>query len=370
MDQSFDLIVIGAGPGGYVAAIRAAQLGMKVACVEKQYLGGTCLNVGCIPSKALLDSSERYHEAVHAFARHGIKTTGVELDLPAMLKRKDQVVAQLTGGVGMLFRKNKVEHVKGTARLVAPNTVEVNEPGTTLQAPRILIATGSVPAAVPALPFDGKHIVSSTEALSLPQVPARLIVIGAGYIGVELGSVWRRLGSEVLVIEFLDRALPLSDREMAGLLQKALEKLGIRFQFNTAAESASVADGVVKLGWKSGEKSGFEEADVVLVAVGRKPASVGLGLEELGVAAELGRGALEGLARAHRRAVEEHQKGLVLEKVGISGSKAVGLHTRRQLQHGQQLFHRPFLRADQVLAVEVHAQLSLDSHDHSALWGV
>src|SRR4051812_30346861 len=240
---SFDLIVIGAGPGGYVAAIRAAQLGMRVACVEKEFLGGTCLNIGCIPSKALLDASFRYAEAKQGLDRIGIKIGGVQLDLPAMMNHKNLVVKGLTSGVGGLFKKNKVEHVVGTARVKSATEVEVTAAGgspRTLSAKRILIATGSVPSALPTIPFDGKNVLSSTEALSLPEVPKRLLVVGAGYIGVELGSVWNRLGSEVTILEFLDRALPGMDREMAGLLQKSLEKQGIKFRFNTVAESAKV----------------------------------------------------------------------------------------------------------------------------------
>src|SRR5687767_1092654 len=211
----FDLIVIGAGPGGYVAAIRAAQNGFKVACVEKQYLGGTCLNVGCIPSKALLESSERYHSILHNAAKHGINIEGqVKLDLAKMIARKEDVVRQNTNGVAYLFKKNKIEHIKGHGRLTAADTVEVSDANGAKQsykAKRVLIATGSEPSSVPALPFDGKHIISSTEALTLTELPKRMIVVGGGYIGVEMGSVWSRLGSEVLVIEYFERILMASD---------------------------------------------------------------------------------------------------------------------------------------------------------------
>lgn len=286
--NSFDLIVIGAGPGGYVAAIRAAQLGMRVACVEKQYLGGTCLNVGCIPSKALLDSSEKFHAAKHSFARHGINFGEVSLDLGQMQERKDQVVKTLTGGVGGLFKKNKIEHVRGTARILSPGAVEVGGEGEkhemrTLHGRIILIATGSAPVQLPGLPFDGQSILSSTEALELREVPKKLIVVGAGYIGVELGSVWARLGSEVLVLEFLDRCVPGMDREMGALLQKSLERQGLKFRFKTAAESARVENGRVQLTWVSGEQRGSEECDKVLVAVGRRPVTDGLNLDRLGV---------------------------------------------------------------------------------------
>ncbi|MCE9626339.1 MAG: FAD-dependent oxidoreductase [Candidatus Eisenbacteria bacterium] len=226
----FDLVVIGSGPGGYVAAIRAAQLGMRVACIEKYpTLGGTCLNVGCIPSKALLDSSEHFEYASHGMAAHGVQVSGVTLDLATMLKRKDQVVKELTRGVEGLFKKNKIERITGTGRLVSANTVEVTgEAGTrTVQGTRLLIATGSKPASLPGIAFDGRRIVHSTEALTLPEVPKRLLVVGAGAIGLELGSVWRRLGAEVTVLEYLERIVPGSDAGSAKLLQRSLERQGI-----------------------------------------------------------------------------------------------------------------------------------------------
>ncbi len=237
MADTFDLIVIGAGPGGYVAAIRAAQLGLKVACVEKQYLGGTCLNVGCIPSKAMLESSHHYHNARHQFAKHGI-IVDAKLDLATMLKRKDEVVKGLTGGVGYLFKKNKVTHLNGHGNIVGPNAVEVN--GAKYEAKHILIATGSAPIQIPSLPFDGKMILDSTGALAMTEVPKKLLIVGGGYIGVELGSVWTRLGSEVHIVEFMPHILPASDREMANELQKFLTKQGIKFQFNTGAQGAKV----------------------------------------------------------------------------------------------------------------------------------
>ena len=287
-NTTYDLVVIGAGPGGYVAAIRAAQLGLKTACVEKEYLGGTCLNVGCIPSKALLDSSERYAAIKHGLDKHGIKINGVSLDLGAMMSRKADVVKSLTSGVGGLFRKNKVDSLMGTGRIVNPTTVEVTAADGKKQSvttKRILIATGSAPVQIPGFPFDGKNILSSTEALALTEVPKKLIIIGAGYIGVEMGSVWNRLGSEVLLIEFLDRALANMDKEMAGKLQRELEKQGLKFRFNTGAQSATVEGGKVKLAWKNkdGSESGVEECDKVMVAVGRRPVTEGLGLKEIGV---------------------------------------------------------------------------------------
>ncbi len=285
-NNSFDLIVIGAGPGGYVAAIRAAQNGFRVACVEREYLGGTCLNVGCIPSKALLDSSERYYAVKHQLGRHGINVTGASIDLPKMMARKDDVVSKLTGGVGGLFRKHKIEHLKGQGRITARETVEVTSAEGRKQShktKRILIATGSAPIELPGLKFDGKHILSSTEALSIPQVPKKMALVGAGYIGLELGSVWNRLGSEVLVLEFLDGVLPPSDREMAGALQKLLEKQGLKFKFETVAESATVENDRVKVAWKSDETRGVEDVDKVLVCVGRRPVTDNLGLDAVGV---------------------------------------------------------------------------------------
>jgi dihydrolipoamide dehydrogenase len=282
----FDLVVIGAGPGGYVAAIRAAQLGMKVACIDRQFLGGTCLNVGCIPSKALLDSSQRYYEARHKLWRHGIKAGDVSFDLATMLSRKDQVVKQLTGGVGFLFKKNKIESMIGSGRIAAPDTVEVTVEGnitTTLRTQRILVATGSAPVELPGLPFDGKYVVSSTEALGFTEAPKKLLVVGGGYIGVELGSVWNRLGSEVVVLEFTDGLLPLMDKELATLLQRILERQGMQFRFVTTAEETVVKDNKVHVKWKSGELTGVDVADRVLVCTGRRPVTEGLGLKEAGV---------------------------------------------------------------------------------------
>jgi len=218
MAERVDLVVVGSGPAGYTGAIRAAQLGMRVVCVEKDVpLGGTCLNVGCIPSKALLDSSEHYHLARNGLGVHGVRVGDVALDLPAMMARKQKVVRGLTQGIAGLFRKNKVTRLTGTGRLAAPDRVVVTgaDGETVVETAHVLIATGSEPIALPGLPFDGERVVSSTEALALESVPARLLVIGAGAVGLELGSVWRRLGSEVLVVEFLDRIVPGIDAEIA-----------------------------------------------------------------------------------------------------------------------------------------------------------
>jgi dihydrolipoamide dehydrogenase len=284
----FDLVVIGAGPGGYVAAIRAAQLGMKVACVEKgQTLGGTCLNVGCIPSKALLDSSELYHLAKERFGKHGIKFDAIKLDLPAMLARKAEVVKGLTDGVRFLFKKNRVETVFGTARVSSPTSVQVtlSEGGSVdLQTRQILLATGSESVNLPFLPCNGQIVVDSTGALSFDKVPDHLVVVGAGFIGLELGSVWRRLGSKVSVIEFLPRIVPTADDEMGELLKKSLAKQGLEFYLETKVTGASIkgARATVHAEKKDGKKLDFE-CERVLVAVGRRPFAQGLGLAEVGV---------------------------------------------------------------------------------------
>jgi len=284
----YDLVVIGAGPGGYVAAIRAAQLGMKVACVEKRAtLGGTCLNIGCIPSKALLDTSELYHLAKDRFSRHGIRVKDVEIDVAAMLARKNEVVKGLTGGVAGLFKKNKIEPVYGLATLASPTSVQVkkNDGGeATLETAHILLATGSAPIALPFLPFDGKVVVSSTEALDFATVPEHLIVVGGGYIGLELGSVWKRLGAKVTVIEFLPRIVPMADVEIGAALHKSLLKQGLEFQLETKVTGATVKGDKATLTaeTKDGKTLTFE-ADRVLVAVGRKAYSEGLGLDAVGV---------------------------------------------------------------------------------------
>ncbi len=288
MADRYDLVVIGAGPGGYVAAIRAAQLGLKVACVEKRpTLGGTCLNVGCIPSKALLDSSEYYHLAKARFAKHGIRVDKVEIDVPAMLARKDEVVKGLTSGVAGLFKKNKIDSIYGAAAITSPTSVAVkkNDGGeVVLETKHILLATGSVPVALPFLPFDGKTVVGSTEALCFESVPKHLVVVGGGYIGLELGSVWNRLGAKVTVIEFLPRITPTADVEIGAALFKSLQKQGLEFFLETKVTGAKVSGGkaVVTAVAKDGKELKFE-ADRVLVSVGRKAYVEGLGLEKLGV---------------------------------------------------------------------------------------
>jgi dihydrolipoamide dehydrogenase len=287
MAEDFDLVVIGAGPGGYVAAIRAAQLGKRVACVDKRAtLGGTCLNVGCIPSKALLDSSELYAQAKGKLQRHGVQVGEVGLDLKQMMTRKEAVVRGLTDGVAYLFKKNKVTWIKGKARIERPGVVQVDghERKTKLETRAILLATGSEPAPLSALPFDGTHILSSTEALSLDRVPAHLIVVGGGYIGLEIGSVWARLGSKVTVLEFLPRIVAQADAEIGAILHKTLAKQGLDFHTETKVSSAKRSGDLVTLqAEENGRKTTFE-GDKVLVAVGRRPVLAGLGLDGVGLA--------------------------------------------------------------------------------------
>jgi dihydrolipoamide dehydrogenase len=286
-DTQYDLVVIGAGPGGYVAAIRAAQLGMKVACVDKRRtLGGTCLNVGCIPSKALLQSSDKFAEAQHSLAEHGVKIGKVGLDLDKMLARKDDVVEGLTKGIAFLFKKNKIDQITGSARITAPDTVEVSDPvSVTLKTQKILIATGSESAPLPGVDIDEERIVTSTGALILSKVPEHLVVVGGGYIGLEMGSVWGRLGARITVVEFLDRIVPAMDREVAGEMHKILEKQGMSFRLGTKVTEAKLSKSGVTLTVEpaSGGESEKIECDVVLLAIGRRPFTSGLGLEELGV---------------------------------------------------------------------------------------
>ncbi len=285
MVQQFDVIVIGSGPGGYVCAIRAAQLGMKVACVEKRAtLGGTCLNVGCIPSKALLQSSENFHALGHSFAQHGIIAKEIGFDLPTMMSRKDEVVGANVKGVEFLFKKNKVVWLKGAAQFTAANQIEVA--GTAYSAKHVVIATGSESVALPGVEVDETHIVTSTGAIALANVPKHLVVIGGGYIGLELGSVWRRLGAEVTVVEYLDRLVPTMDGEIATAFQKILAKLGLKFILGTKVTGATKRDDGVSLTLEPAKGGAAEtlEADIVLVAIGRRANTDQLGLEKIGVA--------------------------------------------------------------------------------------
>jgi len=281
-----DIVIIGAGPGGYVAAIRGAQLGMNVAIVEREEaLGGTCVRVGCIPSKALLESSHLYAEARHGLVQHGIKAA-VELDLAAMQARKTKVVKQNTDGVAFLMKKNKVTRYRGTGRVVAAGRVAVDEGAqvTEVAADRIVLATGSVVSDLRGVAVDGEVVVTSTEALEFDTVPERLVVIGAGFIGLELGSVWSRLGAKVTVLEYLDRILPGMDLETATEALKLLKRQGLSFQLGARVTGVTVAGkGAKRRATVSVDGAEDIVADKVLVAVGRRPASTGLGLEELGV---------------------------------------------------------------------------------------
>ncbi len=279
VEKKHDLIVIGAGPAGYAASLRAAQLGMDVACVEKEArLGGTCLRVGCIPSKALLESSEKYAETRKTLAGHGVKISGAELDLETMMARKDGIVEQLTDGIAGLFKATGVTRYEGTASLAGGGRVRVGDE--TLSAPHILIATGSRAAGLPGVQMDGKIIGDSTTALSWPEVPRKLVVIGAGVIGLELGSVWSRLGAEVTVLEYLNRILPGTDSEIARVSQSLLKRQGLKFQLKCQVKSAAVQDGQAVIEIADGDPI---TADRVLVAVGRKPVTEGLDLAAAGV---------------------------------------------------------------------------------------
>ena len=284
MTDPFDVIVIGSGPGGYVCAIRAAQLGLKTACVEKRpTLGGTCLNIGCIPSKALLQSSEEFDKTTHALKDHGILVDNVKLDLARMQARKQEVVNANTKGVEFLFRKNKVTWLKGTGRIIGANTVDVD--GTTYTTKNIVIATGSDSVPLPGVTVDEKQIVTSTGALELDKVPGHFVIVGGGVIGLELGSVWRRLGAEVTVVEFLDRIATGMDTETATAFQRILQKQGFKFRLSTKVSSAEATPEGVALTVEpvKGGPAETIQADIVLVAIGRRAYTDGLGLEEAGI---------------------------------------------------------------------------------------
>jgi len=291
-DEIFDLIVLGAGPGGYVAAIRSSQLGQKVLVIEQRpTMGGVCLNEGCIPSKALLDSSEHFALARDKFAGHGIEIHPPTMNVPKMVERKEGVVKKLTDGIAYLLKKNKVRVMKGSGKLTAPqgdgvHRIEVSLDGSVTVAcgKRVLLATGGIPVEVPSLPFDGETIVSSKEALCFTSVPEHLVIVGAGYIGLELGSVWRRLGAKVTVVEMLPKMLPFTDGEVTDALMKVLKKQGIAFRMGTQVTGMEKKNGRVVLHLKAGDKTEEIECDKLLVAVGRKPVLTGLGLEEAGVA--------------------------------------------------------------------------------------
>ena len=295
MTEKFDVIVIGGGPGGYVAAIRAAQLGLNTACIDmgtgkdgKAALGGTCLNVGCIPSKALLDSSKHYHHLQHDYAAHGISVTGASMNIETMIARKDSVVSKLTGGVAALFKANKVKQLHGRGRLLANRQVEFTphaaDEAMMLEADNIILAAGSVPIAIPNVEYDGEYIIDNAGVLDLSEVPGRLGVIGAGVIGLELGSVWQRLGSEVTMLEALPAFLPAADQDIAKQAGRLFKKQGLDIRLGTLVKSAGVADGEVKVTLE--DKNGESEIsfDRLLVAVGRKPYTEGLLGDDSGVA--------------------------------------------------------------------------------------
>ena len=283
--KEFDLIVIGGGPGGYVAAIRASQLGFSVLCIEKRKsLGGTCLNVGCIPSKTLLHSSHLYDLSKKHFKKLGIKVNGeINLDLDKMMSNKEEIVGKLTGGINSLFKKNKVTFLQGSAKIIGSNLVEIEN--STFQAKTILISTGSVPSEIKNIEVDEKNIVTSTGALDFTEVPKKLAVIGGGYIGLELGSVWKRLGSEVTVIEFSPSIVPTMDVDTAEIFFKTLKNQGLNFLLNTKVETANIEKGYISLSCFNNVNNERKSLkfEKVLVAVGRKPYHEGLGLEKLDI---------------------------------------------------------------------------------------
>jgi len=308
MSQSYDIVIVGGGPGGYVCAIRAAQLGFKVACIDKNKIfGGTCLRVGCIPSKALLESSELVNQAKESFKAHGIVLPEVQVDLATMQRRKDRVVQTLGRGVGSLLKKNGVDGIQGTARMTAPGRLEVSTDEGTIEisAGNVIIATGSEPASLPGVELDGRYVGSSTEALEFEQAPERLVVIGAGAIGLELGSVWNRLGSKVTVLEYLDRILPGADAEIAEAAQKILAKQGLDFQLGARVEGVEIREERCHVKIADSEDV---VCDRVLMAVGRRPFTDGLGLDEIGVVRDR-RGFIE---------VDEHFK------TNVDGVYAIG----------------------------------------------
>ncbi|WP_342646123.1 dihydrolipoyl dehydrogenase [Mucilaginibacter sp. CSA2-8R] len=312
--MQYDVIVIGSGPGGYVAAIRCAQLGLKTACIEKySTFGGTCLNVGCIPSKALLDSSEHYHNAAHTFKTHGINLDNLQIDFGQMVARKNEVVAQTTGGITFLFKKNKITSYQGLGSFKDKNTIVIKKADgseETITGKNVIIATGSKPSSLPFLPVDKKRIITSTEALNLPEVPKHLVLIGGGVIGLELGSVYARLGAKVSVIEFMDSIIPTMDKQLGKELQKVLQKQGVEFYLGHKVTGASVNGDEVTVTFDSpkGEKKELK-ADYCMVAVGRVAYTDGLGLENIGITVE---------ERGRKITVDEHLE------TSVKGIYAIG----------------------------------------------
>jgi len=286
MSEKFDVTVIGGGPGGYVCAIRLAQLGLKTACIESRgTLGGTCLNIGCIPSKSLLNLSENFHKAKN-FKKIGIETGEIKLNLSKMMENKDKAVTTLTKGVEFLIKKNKISYFKGTGSFKSPSKISIVKDGkeTTIITGKTIISTGSEPVSLPGIDFDEEKILSSTGALSISSLPKKMIVVGGGYIGLEMGSVWSRLGTEVQVIEFLEHITPGMDKEISNEFMKILKKQGIKFQLNTKVEKITKKNNgvIIEISNKNGDKNKLE-ADVVLISVGRKPFTNNLNLENIGV---------------------------------------------------------------------------------------
>ncbi|MEM9401616.1 MAG: dihydrolipoyl dehydrogenase [Pseudomonadota bacterium] len=296
MSRSFDVVVIGAGPAGYIAAIRAAQHGLSVACIDKWQnfdgsyaFGGTCLNAGCIPSKAMLESSELYHRATHEFKKHGIVTGGVSLDIAAMQKRRAGIVRQLTGGIGGLFKANKVEGLVGHGKLLAGKKVEftpVDGEPEILQVKHVVLASGSIPIELPFAKFDREHIIDSWDALELGEVPGRLGIIGAGVIGLELGSVWARLGSEVVVLEAMDDFLAMADRDVASAAAKDFKKQGLDIRLGAKVSATSVSNNEVTVTYSDASGEQTQTFDKLIVAVGRKPYTEGLLADDSGVSVD------------------------------------------------------------------------------------
>ncbi len=288
--MQFDLIIIGSGPGGYVAAIRAAQLGLKTAIIERYAtLGGTCLNVGCIPSKALLDSSEHYHNAAEKFSEHGIKLSNLKVDMPQMIKRKDEVVEQTCKGVSFLMKKNKIEVFHGHGSFVDKNTVSIaKDDGSKeeITGKNVIIATGSKPITPAAFNYDKKRVITSTEALNIKKVPKKMVIVGGGVIGLELGSVYARLGTEVSVIEFMDRIIAGMDKDCSKELQRALKKIGVKFYLGHAVTDVKAGKNSVTVEYKKKDTEDILsiDADYCLIAIGRRPYTDNLGLENAGVA--------------------------------------------------------------------------------------
>ncbi len=287
--MKYDVTIIGSGPGGYVAAIRAAQLGFKTAIIEKySTLGGTCLNVGCIPSKALLDSSEHYHNAVHKFALHGIKTDGIAVDMPQMISRKNEVVSQTSGGINFLMKKNKIDVFTGVGTYLNPKLIQVTAADGTVQnieTDKSIIATGSKPITPASMNYDKKRIITSTEALNIAEIPKKMVVIGGGVIGLELGSVFARLGTEIEVVEFADRIISTMDSDCSKELQRALKDLGFKFHLKHAVTSVENQGEQVVVNFQKRDTTENISitADYCLIAIGRKPYTEGLGLENIGI---------------------------------------------------------------------------------------